>query len=213
MKKVLFLVVGLSITTLTFAQFDDTPSGILLDNQIQKRDNESKKELQQNEPTGLELDAKGKTVGATPEWSYTYLRFAQSSISFGEKEKGSSLSIGHRQVAASFYYDLQYNTLTTEETKSKAQAFAMGLGWQASWNHRLLPYVGVQVGYSWLSSDTLNVNGNGIYTGIDAGVILKRHYPFLFILGTRYGVHNYATEKVENLTVQEVYLSIGIEAF
>lgn len=210
-----FLLSLILLTNFSFAQsdFDSTPSGILIDKQLKKRDSDSQNELKESEPTGLAIDAKGKQVGTTPEWNYTYLRFAQNSVSFFEKEKGNSLTLGHRQVADSFYYDLQYNILNTDESKTKAQTISMGLGWHASWRHRLLPYFGAQLGYSWMNSDKLNVSENGFYTGVDGGVILKRYYPFLFILGTRFGVHNYSSEKVRNITSQEVYFSVGLEAF
>lgn len=214
--KYIFLILlsfnALAQDDMTGAEID--MNGLQRDRQEMLKVNSIKEDLKQaKEPTGLEIDRAGLAQKPTAEWNYTYIRFSQSKLTFFEKEQGSSFAIGHRQVADSFYYDVQYNTMKTTKTKTNIQSGLLGFGWQASWAHRLKPYIGVQMGYSWMKSKKLDLSETGFYSGIDAGVILKRQFPFLFIIGTRYGINNFSKEEVKNISAQEFYLSLGLEFY
>lgn len=195
------------------SEFDLTSTGISQDLAKKRENKDLIKDKDKPVLTGIQKDRAGKINQETPEWNFTYIRFGQNKLTFEERESADSLTLGSRQVADSFYYDLNYNVVNSGTSKTNLQTVNMGAGWQANWAHRLKPYIGMQLGYSWMKSKKLDVSDTGFYTGLDAGLIIYKKLPFLFMVGTRYGVHNFGNNNFKNISTQEVYFSLGLESF
>ena len=148
----------------------------------------------------------------TKEMTNIYLR---SGLSLGnlsqERERLSMFGLGVRRTSGSTYYGLEYSQYNNDEAKS----FLLQLqyGWMPArngWNHRIVPFLGLQAGYasSEFSSVRLN-NGEGLALSIDGGIELWRNNMFNIMTGVKSTWTVLEETNGEDQHMLDLYMSFG----
>jgi hypothetical protein len=161
------------------------------------------------EVTGLEKDR--GPIGITSEWSYYYLLIGKPIINYDdEKLFGSSLAFGHKRLANSFLYGVEYNFSKLNDILS-LQDIGIQLGFQTIWKHRFQPFITFNFGTSSLEEHTLNKTFNGYKTGLDVGINLNPYSMFKLFTGMRYNTYNFEKLESGEVSTQEFYITLGID--
>ena len=104
-----------------------------------------------------------------------------------ERERLSMFSLGLKRSSGNTYYGLEYSQYNNDDTKSFL--VQIQYGWMPNrhgWNHRIVPYLGMQAGYSSSEFSSVKFNdGEGLALSIDGGIELWRNRMFNIATGVK----------------------------
>ena len=220
MKSFIFLTIILFFSTSTFAL---DPSQYLGSSMKKNKKIEAyEKDPDRNHYLGSKreeakrrhLGQKVKKAGPryTKEMTNIYLRTGLSLGSLeGERERLSMFGLGIKRSSGDTYYGLEYSQYNNDETK----AFLVQLqyGWMPArngWNHRIVPFLGLQAGYASSEFESVRFNnGEGLALSIDGGIELWRNNMFNIMTGVKSTWTFLEETNGEDQQILDLYMSFG----